>query len=176
MKCENKKRKVEEDYTGYSQPGTSNAGPGPSAKKGKNEKPTERKSKNTAVYVTGLPVDTEPEELVERFSKCGVIEEDDNGHPKVKMYAKEDGTFSGEALIVYFKEDSVTLAVNLLDEDELRRGDPSTVMRVTKADFTHKSGSSNNHTDSTGQPRRTVDKKAATRRIGKMQRYSSLPF
>lgn len=117
--------------------------------------------------MTGLPADTELDELVERFSRYGVIEEDDNGEPKVKMYAREDGSFNGEALIVYFKEDSVNLAVNLLDEDELRLGDPRTKMRVAKADFAHKAKSTNHGEH---QPRKTVDKKAVTRRIGKMQR------
>lgn len=120
------------------------------------------------MYVTGLPTDTDPDELVDRFSKCGVIEEDDNGEPKIKMYAREDGTFNGEALIVYFKEDSVILAIDLLDEDELRRGDPSTRMSVAKADFAHKAKSG--HEEGPSQPRKTIDKKAATRRIGKMQK------
>lgn len=137
--------------------------------------PGERKSKNTAVYVTGLPLDTEADELVERFSKCGVIEEDDRGEPKVKMYAKEDGTFSGEALVVYFKEDSVSLALNILDDAELRFGDPSTVMTVKKADFGHKaaSGEPGSVPD---KPRKTMDKKKASRRIGKMQKYVVRPI
>ncbi|KAJ3517218.1 hypothetical protein NLJ89_g659 [Agrocybe chaxingu] len=137
LKRESKKRKVE-DYTSATAPDE-----GVAIKRGKadkKEKPlTERKSKNTAVYVTNLPLDTEQDELVERFSKCGVIEEDLDGEPKVKMYAREDGSFSGEALVVFFKEDSVILAVSLLDEAELRLGQPSTVMRVAKADFAHKS-------------------------------------
>ena len=123
------------------------------------------------MYVTGLPVDTEQDELVERFSRCGVIEEDEDGEPKVKMYAKEDGTFSGEALVVYFKEDSVTLAVNLLDEAELRLGNAYTVMSVAKADFAHKGHSSGGGEP---KPRKTVDKKKITKRIGKMQKYVDL--
>ncbi|KAJ3570960.1 hypothetical protein NP233_g4065 [Leucocoprinus birnbaumii] len=165
LKRENKKRKEPEDYTGHGSTGNATAGP---SKRGRSDKPVaERKSKNTAIYVTGLPTDAEVEEIVERFSRCGVIEEGDDGEPKVKMYARDDGTFSGEALVVYFKEDSVVLALNLLDEAELRLGDPSTVMRVVKADFTHK-----NHTSTAGgdQPRRVVDKKKATKRIGKMQK------
>jgi len=122
--------------------------------------------------VTGLPVDTEQDELVERFSRCGVIEEDEDGEPKVKMYAKEDGTFSGEALVVYFKEDSVTLAVNLLDEAELRLGNAHTVMSVAKADFAHKGHSSGGGGET--KPRKTVDKKKITKRIGKMQKYVDL--
>lgn len=117
--------------------------------------------------MTGLPVDAEPDEIVERFSKCGLIEEDDQGEPKVKMYARDDGTFNGEALVVYFKEESVMLAINILDDAELRIGEPSTRMTVIKAEFGHK-----NETNEAGKqkPRRTVDKKKATRRIGKMQK------
>ncbi|PPQ98604.1 hypothetical protein CVT24_003937 [Panaeolus cyanescens] len=163
LKRENKKRKVE-DYTSAtsSEPTT--------IKRGKTDKkdkpPTERKSKNTAIYITGLPLDTELDELIDRFSKCGVIEEDEEGEPKVKMYAREDGTFNGEALVVYFKEDSVTLAVNLLDDAELRLGQPSSVMKVVKADFAHKQQGGSG----SDKPRKTVDKKKITKRIGKMQR------
>ncbi|KAF8906559.1 hypothetical protein CPB84DRAFT_1835074 [Gymnopilus junonius] len=152
LKRENKKRKAEEDYT--------SAGP-ISIKRGKGDKkdkpPAERRSKNTAVYVTGLPSDTQQEELVEVFSKCGVIEEDEDGEPKVKMYAREDGSFNGEALIVYFKEESVTLALTILEDSELRLGQPSTVMKVSKADFTHKA--------QTGE-----DISRARQRLGKMQK------
>jgi len=114
--------------------------------------------------VTSLPRDTEVDELLQRFGKCGVIEEDDQGEPKVKMYAREDGSFSGEALVVFFKEDSVTLAVNLMDEAELRLGDASTRMRVQQAEFRHKQQQGG------GGERKVVNKKKATKRIGKMQR------
>lgn len=164
LKRESKKRKEPEDYTGASLKQNAVAGP---SKRGRSDNAAP-KSKNTAVYVTGLPLDAEHDELVERFSRCGVIEEDDVGEPKVKMYANEDGSFIGEALVVYFKEDSVTLAINLLDEAELRIGDPSTVMHVSKADFAHKN---NTMTKEGGHPRKVVDKKKTTRRIGKMQKY-----
>jgi HIV Tat-specific factor 1 len=35
---------------------------------------------------------------------------------KSRVHAREDGSFSGEALVVFFEEDSVTLAGNLMDE------------------------------------------------------------
>ncbi|EPQ57458.1 hypothetical protein GLOTRDRAFT_58836 [Gloeophyllum trabeum ATCC 11539] len=148
---------------------------GPAAKRNKKKEPApgERKSKNTAVYVTGLPADTEFDELHERFSKCGLIEEDDQGEPKIKMYARDDGSFSGEALVVYFKEDSVTLALNILDDAELRLGDASTRMRVQKADFAHKAGGGGGNGSGGGEgntERKTVDRKRATRRITKMQK------
>jgi HIV Tat-specific factor 1 len=119
--------------------------------------------------VTSLPLDTELDEVLERFGKCGLIEEDDGGEPKVKMYAREDGSFSGEALVVFFKEDSVTLALNLMDEAELRLGQPSTRMHVQKADFGHKNLGDGSGTNGDA-PRKTVNKKKATKRIGKMQR------
>lgn len=118
--------------------------------------------------MTGLPPDTEQDEIVDRFSKCGVIEEDEDGEPKVKLYAREDGSFSGDALVVFFKEDSVSLAMNLLDEAELRLGQPHTLMKVTKADFAHKHHSTGEGGEA--RPRKTVDKKKITKRIGKMQK------
>lgn len=137
----------------------------------------ERRSKNTAVYVRGLPPDTTSEELISTFRKFGVLEEDDDGEPKIKMYALEDGSFSGDALVVYFKEDSVTLACAMLDDSELRLGQPSTRMSVAKADFTHKSDGSGGgpaapNADGTTQqkPRKTIDKKKATKRITNMQK------
>lgn len=130
----NKKRKEPEDYT------SNTLDAGPSTKRGKTAAttPAPKKSKNTAVYVTNLPTDTEVEELAERFGKFGVIEEDDEGAPKIKLYAREDGTFSGDALVVYFKEESVDLAVSLLDDAELRLGDTGPRMRVQRAEFGHK--------------------------------------
>jgi len=68
--------------------------------------------------------------------------------------------------VVYFKEDSVTLAINLLDDAELRLGQPSSAMRVAKADFAHKSHGSGQE----ARPRKIVDKKRITKRIGKMQK------
>jgi HIV Tat-specific factor 1 len=92
--------------------------------------------------------------------------EDDDGDPKVKMYADDQGKFNGEALVVYFKEDSVVLAENLLDEAELRIGEPSSRMRVRKAEFGHKEKG-----EGGGEvQKRVVDKKKATRRIVKLQK------
>lgn len=116
-----------------------------------------------------LPFDATFEEVVERFSKCGLIEEDDEGEPKVKMYAHEDGTFSGEALVVYFKEDSVSLAINILDDAELRLGGPPSRMSVQRAEFGHKN---DNAGGGEAKPRKVVDRKRITKRIGRMQKYA----
>jgi HIV Tat-specific factor 1 len=165
----NKKRKGDDDQTFESigQPGLSiKRGKGAKSASNGDVPSAERKSKNTAVFVR-LPFDTTFDEVVERFSKCGLIEEDDEGEPKVKMYAREDGTFSGEALVVYFKEDSVTLAINILDDAELRLGEPSSRMGVQRAEFGHK----NDNVGGESKPRKVVDRKRTTKRLGRMQKY-----
>jgi HIV Tat-specific factor 1 len=169
----NKKRKEPEDFTSA----TSSTDP-VNIKKVKTKPPKppmERKSKNTAVYVSQLPLDATHEEIIERFRKFGVLEEDDDGEPKVKMYAKDDGTFSGEALVVYFKEESVTLAETMLDDAELRIGDVGTRMKVQKAEFGHKQGEAPAHAkadgeDGTPPARKTIDRKKATKRINNMKK------
>jgi len=84
--------------------------------------------------------------------------------------ASEDGSFSGDALVVFFKEDSVTLAVNLMDEAELRLGDASTRMKVQRAEFGHKQQQGTDGQGGGGEERKVVNRKTATRRIGRMQR------
>ena len=68
----------------------------------------------------------------------GAIGEGDEGEPKIKICAREDGSFSGEALVVSFMKVTVTLAMNLMDEAKLWLGDGSTRMRVQQAEFGHR--------------------------------------
>ncbi|KAK4111959.1 hypothetical protein N656DRAFT_733084 [Canariomyces notabilis] len=98
---------------------------------------------NTAVYVTGLPLDATVDEVAELFSrKCGVIaEEIDSGRPRIKMYTDADGNFKGDALIVFFKPQSVDMAIMLLDDTEFRfpaPGETLPKMRVQAADSSYK--------------------------------------
>ncbi|AEO70285.1 uncharacterized protein THITE_2121511 [Thermothielavioides terrestris NRRL 8126] len=99
---------------------------------------------NTAVYVTGIPLDATVEEVAELFSrKCGVIaEEIDSGRPRIKMYTDAEGNFKGDALIVFFKPQSVDMAIMLLDDTDFRfppPGAPSQPkMRVMAADSSYK--------------------------------------
>jgi HIV Tat-specific factor 1 len=97
---------------------------------------------NTAVYVTSIPLDVTLEEINDLFSKCGVIaEEIDSGRPRIKMYTDEEGQFKGEALVVYFRPESVNLAIQMLDETDFRLGVAGAhgPMRVQAADFSFKS-------------------------------------
>lgn len=98
---------------------------------------------NRAVYVTGLPLDVTVDEVADVFShKCGVIaEEMDSGRPRIKLYTDTDGKFKGDALVVFFKPQSVDMAIMLLDDTHFRYSDSglgSGKMRVQAADTSYK--------------------------------------
>ncbi|KAI9661506.1 MAG: hypothetical protein M1831_003028 [Alyxoria varia] len=110
----------------------------PSNKKAKN---ANIGRKNTAVYVTNVPSDADVEEVKNLFSRCGVIaQEIDSGKPRIKLYHDDDGNFKGDALIVYFRAESVALAVQMLDDSDFRFGESSGApkMRVSEADWSYK--------------------------------------
>lgn len=88
----------------------------------KKQKAPPQPRQNTAVYVRGLPLDATVDEVHEAFSrKAGVIaEEIDSGAPRIKMYTDESGNFKGDALVVFFKPQSVQMAIMLLDDTDFR--------------------------------------------------------
>ncbi|KAI9829733.1 MAG: hypothetical protein M1826_005476 [Phylliscum demangeonii] len=97
--------------------------------------------KNTAVYVTNLPPDTTMEEVQAVFGRCGVIaEEIDQGRARIKVYRDAQGRAKGDALVVYFRAESVALAVQMLDDTPFRRTEAgsSGPMHVQPADFSYK--------------------------------------
>ncbi|KAI1263083.1 hypothetical protein F5Y18DRAFT_396001 [Xylariaceae sp. FL1019] len=111
------------------------------SKKRKRAPPPPRQ--NTAVYVTGLPLDVTVDEVAEAFSrKCGVIaEEIDSGRPRIKLYTDDKGNLQGDALIVFFKPQSVEMAIMLLDDTDFRytaSGLSSGKMRVQAAEAKYK--------------------------------------
>ncbi|KAK2595236.1 hypothetical protein QQS21_007023 [Conoideocrella luteorostrata] len=98
---------------------------------------------NTAVYVTGLPLDATVTEVHDLFArKAGVIaEEIDSGAPRIKLYSDDAGNFKGDALIVFFKPQSVEMAIMLLDDTYFRMTSSGTRdgrIRVQVADSTYK--------------------------------------
>ncbi|KAL5336928.1 putative nuclear mRNA splicing factor-associated protein [Aspergillus crustosus] len=111
------------------------------AEEGNSQKPKKQRV-NTAIYITSIPLDAEFDEIKDIFSRCGVIaEEIDSGRPRIKMYTDDDGKFKGEALVVFFRPESVNLAIQMLDDSDFRLGvtGPQGNMRVQAADFSYKS-------------------------------------
>lgn len=58
---------------------------------------------NTAIYVSGLPLDINMKELTELFTKCGLIARDERGKDKIKLYRDGNGEPKGDALCTYIK-------------------------------------------------------------------------
>ena len=69
-----------------------------------------------------------------------IAEEIDRGKPRIKLYTNDDGTFKGDALILYFRAESVDLAIQMLDDTDFRLGQPASTgkMKVAAADFSYK--------------------------------------
>ncbi|EXJ77349.1 hypothetical protein A1O3_09575 [Capronia epimyces CBS 606.96] len=129
---------------------------------------------NTAVYVTSIPLDADEEEIEHVFSKCGVIAEDlDTGKPRIKLYDNEDGKFKGDALVVYFRPESVELAIQMLDDTDFRFGTegPMGKMKVQAADFSHKKPQEEQQQQQPAKPSKKDQKKLMKRTqkmIGKL--------
>ncbi|XP_067216313.1 17S U2 SnRNP complex component HTATSF1 [Linepithema humile] len=75
---------------------------------------------NTAIYVSGLPLDITIEELTQLFAKCGLIARDERGKDKIKLYKDGNGEPKGDALCTYIKVESVDLALKILDGSQIR--------------------------------------------------------
>lgn len=153
-----RKRKIQETFTGAEQEGA------PVTSKKKQDKP-DQKPRATSVYVQGLPLDSTIEEVASVFSKCGLLSEDPvTGQPRIKLYTDANGKQKGDALVIYFREQSVSLAIQMLDDTSLRGN--QNLMKVSKASFTHKEGKGDN-------PARKVlpeaEQKKASRRAGKLK-------
>ena len=58
---------------------------------------------------------------------------------RIKMYTDDKGDFNGEALIVFFKKESIALAIKMMDDYWFRPEDQSHgTIRVKEADFSYK--------------------------------------
>lgn len=88
---------------------------------------------NTFIYITGLPDDVTKEELRDHFVRCGVIRLDPNtGEDQIRIYTNDQGIPKGDARIGYAMIESVNMAVEMLNEKELR---PGYVLTVCQAEF-----------------------------------------
>ncbi|KAF2176740.1 hypothetical protein K469DRAFT_755462 [Zopfia rhizophila CBS 207.26] len=108
------------------------------AKKAQDEQP-KRAPENRAIYVTNLPLDAKASEVEEVFTRYGgMIDTGTDGTKRIKMYEDEQGKFKGEALVVFFKKESVQQAIQFCDDYPLRPGNTCPNMRVAEADMSYK--------------------------------------
>jgi HIV Tat-specific factor 1 len=90
------------------------------------------------------------------------------GKPRVKLYTDEKGDFNGEALVVYFKKESVELAIMMTDDYEFRIGDRSNGnLSVTEADMSFKK---NTEKETVAKMLVRKDRKAAERNRAELSR------
>ncbi|UKZ79563.1 hypothetical protein TrVFT333_007321 [Trichoderma virens FT-333] len=132
--------------------GDANDGTPKPARPNKKQKPPPQPKQNTAVYVTGLPADATVDEVHDLFSRKGgvIAEEIDSGAPRIKMYNDSEGNFKGDALIVFFKPQSVDMAIMLLDDTNFRflpSGTTEGRIRVQAADSSYKKTQQRNERD-----------------------------
>jgi HIV Tat-specific factor 1 len=136
-----------------------------------NKKP--KVQENRAIYVSNLPRDTNETEIEEEFKKYGIIDQGADGNKRIKMYKDDEGNFNGDALIVYFKKDSVDLSIRMMDEYYFRIEDQSQgVIKVKEADFSYKK---NKDGDEIKNQLSRKDKKASERNRAELNRYVPHP-
>lgn len=72
--------------------------------------------KPNAIYLSNLCVNkTTEKQLIEEFSKFGMIKRDQLSNLKCKLYRDGDGKPKGDALIVYVRHESVPLAIDMMN-------------------------------------------------------------
>ncbi|PVU94394.1 hypothetical protein BB559_003017 [Furculomyces boomerangus] len=131
----------------------------------KQENNKEKKKINYSVYVTGLPLDVTEDEVEEVFKKCGTIMPDIiTGKPRIKVYRDEKGIPKGDALITYFKEPSVSLAIDILDDSLFRYDEPRRI-KVQVAKFTEKK-----QVDGPQQKKTKIDPNLIKKRIQQLEK------
>lgn len=95
---------------------------------------------NTTIYVTGIPLDADKDEIIDCFKKVGVIKKHpETGDILVKMYEDDKKKFKGEALITFLKRESIALALQVLHDTELRFG-CGLKMKIEEAKFKKREG------------------------------------
>lgn len=79
--------------------------------------------KNTNLYISGLPSFITVDAVKEFFSRAGVIRIDKfTGMPKIKLYRDFDNKLKGDGLVSYVNSESLPMAVNMLENQEIEPG------------------------------------------------------
>jgi hypothetical protein len=76
------------DSSGAHAPGGASAtgAAGAAAKEEATGGTSNKKNNNTSVYVMGIPDDATEDEVAEEFARCGIIKQDADGNPRIKLY------------------------------------------------------------------------------------------
>ena len=69
---------------------------------------------NTAIYISGLPMDITMDELTELVTKCGLLARDEKNKNKIKLYRDSNGDPKGDALCTYIKVSTAIYLCNAL--------------------------------------------------------------
>lgn len=120
------------------------------------------------VYITGLPPDTNEDELQSAFTRAGIIDLDpETQRPKIKLYRHKEGTKAGackgDASICYARPESVHLAMTLLDEAPFRPqvSVKEWILHVEQAKFEQRGDNFDNSRGRISNAKRKVAKLAA---------------
>ena len=97
-----------------------------------------------------------------------IAEEIDSGKPRINLYTDDEGNLKGDAFVMYFRPESVDLAIQLLDDTEFRLGQGSR-MHVTVASRDYKK-----QKDAPAKSN-TKDKKKIIRKTQKLNEYARTP-
>ena len=97
------------------------------------------------------------------------------GEPRVKLYHDDGGRFKGEALVMYFKEGSVDLAITLLDDTELELGAGYGSMRVREAEYEKSKDAEKKEEPVEKKKLSAEEKQRLSKRIKTMQQWVSTP-
>lgn len=102
---------------------------GKPAAEGEGAAKKKQKKAETSVYFTGAPSDVTDQQVFDFFSKAGILLRDKyTGEYKMKLYTDPDtGAKKGDGLVTYLREESVPLALDLLDGGQITPGHPVTV-------------------------------------------------
>lgn len=133
----------------------------------KKRKPRKKRHKgpNTWIYVDGLPADITIEEIKDHFSKVGLIAISPfDQQPRIKIYteAEDSNICKGDCTLCYNAEESVQLAVDILNGGYIR---PNYKINVTRATFNSNSGMK----DETAQPQQQTKSSIPRRPSGLTQ-------
>ena len=120
------------------------------------------------VYVSGLPLDTNEDEVQQVFSRAGILDLDaDTQKPKIKLYSTMDGhqrILKGDASLCFARPESIDLCIQLFHESPFRLDEPASLITVERAKFEQRGESYQKKAQS--WQKRLVAKKAALQSIG----------